>query len=370
MGTTFSLEGAALLKVLVRILIILVILLTIIFYSDQSVHETDLLEAPGSTGQALPQENMLPPTGEYSVQRPKTGLSTFVGQPTSSLVESFGEPDRIEPSAFGYDWWVYNKTLENYMLVGVQGKHINQIYIAGETLDATPYQVGQSIDDLYRFTIIESEISVQIQSSVYTFTINDIDMKNRLLVKFDGLFAQIYLDEEDHEIEAIRFTDPRTLVLHQPYEMTYKGDYLAPDVPSTNLQNAINKTNSRQIFEMTNVYRSRHSVEPVALEETLELVARKHSEDMAMQNYFSHESPEFGDLEDRLEEILIDYESAGENIAANYYDAAEVVHGWLNSDEHRNVLLEEDFTHLGVGTFGKYYTQNFVNLPEENEMDQ
>ncbi|WP_075617444.1 CAP domain-containing protein [Paenisporosarcina indica] len=357
-------------KVLVRILLILAIILTVIFYSDQTVQETDLLKAPGSTGQALPQENMLPPKGEDSVPRPKTGLSTLVGQNTTSLVKSFGEPNRIDPSAFGYDWWVYNQNFDSYMLVGVQGNHINQIYIAGAILDATPFQVGQSIDDLYRFTIIESEITVQIESSVYTFTINDVDMKNRLLVKFDGLFAQIYVDEEDQEVEAIRFTNPRTLVLHQPYEMTYKGDYLAPVVPSTKQQKSINESNNRQIFELTNVYRARHFVDPVELEESLEIVASKHSEDMAMQNYFSHESPDFGDLEDRLTETQLDYDSAGENIAANYYDSAEVVQGWLNSADHRKVLLEDDFSHLGVGTFGKYYTQNFVKLKKRSHIDQ
>lgn len=352
-------------KVLVRILILLAIIMTVIFYSDQTVQENDLLEAPGPTGQALPQENLLPPSGEESVPRPEKGLSTLIGQHTKKMVESFGEPNRIEPSAFGYEWWVYNRSLDSYMMVGVNGDTITQLYIAGESLDASPYQVGQSIDDLYRFTIIESEITVQIDSNVYTFTINDQDMMNRLLIKFDGLFAQIYMDEKDQEVEAIRFTDPKTLVLHQPYEMTYKGDYLAPKVPSTTLQKSIDASNERQIFELTNVYRSRHSVNTVIEDDALGLVARKHSEDMAMQNYFSHESPDFGDLENRLEESLIVYDSAAENLAANYYDSAEVVNGWLNSSDHREVLLKEDFTHLGVGTFGKYYTQNFV----KREMD-
>lgn len=36
------------------------------------------------------------------------------------------------------------------------------------------------------------------------------------------------------------------------------------------------------------------------------------------------------------------------------------MHGWLNSPDHREMLLNEDFTHVGSGAFGKYYTQNFV----------
>lgn len=347
-------------KVLVRIIIILAIILAVIFYSDQTVQENELLEAPGQTGQALPQENLLPPSGKFTVPRPQEGLSTLVGKPTSDMIVNLGPPDRREPSAFGYEWWVYNQSLENYMLVGVKDNIINQVYLAGENLNASPYQVGQSIDDLYRFTIIESEISVQIGTSVYTFTINDSDMQNRLLVQYDGLFAQIYVDEKDREVEAIRFTDPKTLVLHQPYEMTYKGDYLAPAVPSTTKQKEIDESNERQIFELTNVYRSRHSINTLAEDTEIGSVARKHSEDMAMQNYFSHDSPEYGSLENRLKEAEIYYDSAGENIASNYYDSAEVVHGWLNSPDHREVLLRKDFTHLGVGTFGRFYTQNFV----------
>ncbi len=106
-------------KVLVRILIFLAIILTVIFYSDQTIQENELLEAPGSTGQALPQENMLPPSGEDTIPRPEKGLSSLVGQKTNELINSFGEPNRIEASAFGYDWWVYNDSITSYMLVGV-----------------------------------------------------------------------------------------------------------------------------------------------------------------------------------------------------------------------------------------------------------
>lgn len=347
-------------KVLVRILIVLAIILTVFLYSDQSVKENDLLKAPNSSGQAIPQVNLQPPSGEDTIPRPSSGLSTMVGKKTKVLVSEFGDPDRIEPSAYGYNWWVYNQTNSKFMMIGVLDDTINQVYIAGEELDASPFEIMQSIDDLYRFTIVQSEISVQIGLNTYTFTISDEDVTNRILVEFDGLYAQIYIDREDKEIEAIRFTDPKTLVLHQPYEMVYKGDYLAPEVPSTTLQKEIDEANERQIFDLTNLYRPRHGIGIVEKEDALGLVARKHSEDMALQNYFSHESPDYGDLGDRLEEAQIIYMAAGENIASNYYDSAEVVHGWLNSPDHRETLLKKEFTHLGSGAFGKYYTQNFV----------
>ncbi len=52
---------------------------------------------------------------------------------------------------------------------------------------------------------------------------------------------------------------------------------------------------------------------------------------------------------------------------ANYVDAIEAVHGWLNSPAHRNVLLDKDFTHLGTGAYGKYYTQNLIRMNIEEK---
>ncbi|UTW69152.1 hypothetical protein KHA80_18970 [Anaerobacillus sp. HL2] len=36
-------------------------------------------------------------------------------------------------------------------------------------------------------------------------------------------------------------------------------------------------------------------------------------------------------------------------------DAIEAVTGWLNSEGHRIHLLHEDFSHLGVGVYERYY---------------
>jgi len=71
-----------------------------------------------------------------------------------------------------------------------------------------------------------------------------------------------------------------------------------------------------------------------------------------------------------LEEAQIAYDSAAENIASNYYDSAEVVHSLFNSSEHRKVVLKEEYTHIGVGTFGRYYTQNFLKRQSNYEENQ
>ena len=82
---------------------------------------------------------------------------------------------------------------------------------------------------------------------------------------------------------------------------------------------------------------------------------------MAEGNYFSHTSPTKGDLSQRLEDEDIHYSAAGENIAANYVDSIAAVEGWLNSKNHREEMLKEEYTKLGVGVYHKFYTQNFIS---------
>jgi len=74
----------------------------------------------------------------------------------------------------------------------------------------------------------------------------------------------------------------------------------------------------------------------------------------------TEETQDLENLSHRLDEAMIEHRKAAENIAFDYVDAIEAVHGWLNSSDHRSVLLNKDFTHLGTGSYGNYYTQDFI----------
>ncbi|HHY60717.1 MAG TPA: hypothetical protein GX504_08870, partial [Clostridia bacterium] len=89
-------------------------------------------------------------------------------------------------------------------------------------------------------------------------------------------------------------------------------------------------------------------------------VARDHSRDMRQTNFFSHNSPNTGTMADRLKKAGINYRAAGENIAFGQADAIHAHEGWMNSQGHRQNILNPEFKTLGVGVAGKYYTQNFV----------
>ena len=121
--------------------------------------------------------------------------------------------------------------------------------------DVTPLAIGQNINEVFRFSIIESEVNVILDENIYTFTLNSQDLKDRILLKYENLYAQVYVDAEDGKIEGVRYINPKTLVIHQPYDMEFSGDLVTIHQPSSSEQMEVDRSMERQIFELTNIYR-------------------------------------------------------------------------------------------------------------------
>lgn len=83
---------------------------------------------------------------------------------------------------------------------------------------------------------------------------------------------------------------------------------------------------------------------------------------MQAKDYFSHTSPTYGSPFEMMQQFGITYQSAGENIAHEQPTPQEVVNAWMGSEEHRENILNENFTHIGVGYVanGDYWTQMFI----------
>ncbi len=355
-------------KVLWKIALLFIIVLILFFIMDDRIQENEPLQSPIKHGTAIP----LPPKdGEMpanQTSRPEIGLSTLIGKDVSELKEELGPPNRVEPSGYNYEWWIYKGTVE--MMVGVENEKVIQLFSADPAADMFPFKIGDNVKDIYRFTIVESEVNVQLGDNNYTFSLNSEDMMNRLLIRYDDLYAQLYIDSEDEQLDAIRFIDSKTLVSHQPYDMAYMGELVTVNRPSSSMQMEVDRAMERQLLELTNQYRENHNEAKLKNDYRLSSIAQKHSQDMALENYFSNESPAKGSLADRLQEGQVEQKKAGENIAFDYVDAIEAVHGWLNSPSHRKVLLDKEFTHIGTGVYGKYFTQDLIRkTPTVNAND-
>lgn len=354
-------------KALFRILLACATIAFIGFMFFNTARENEPLKGPNANSNVIPKTELEQPE-EGAITRPQSGLSTFVGQGVRAVLEQYGEPARIEPSSFGYDWWVYKTSAATFFMLGVQDDIVTQVYIAGEALDASPFKIGQKRDDIYRMTIIDYEVAANVDDNIFIFSMNEEDMQTRLLVKFDGVFAQLYIDSETGELQGVRFTDSETLVLHQPYEMIYQGELVTPTPPSSFLQQDINAANAAQLNDLINITRVHHELPSLEIDKALEDVAKMHSEDMKIENFLSHESPTNGDLKKRLEKQGIAFNDANENLATAYFDSIEAMHGWLNSAEHRKVIMDEKYTVVGSGVYFNYYTQIFIE-PSKDKME-
>ena len=99
----------------------------------------------------------------------------------------------------------------------------------------------------------------------------------------------------------------------------------------------------------------------------LEHIALKHSQDMQAANQMTHITPTGAihypvgsRLRDRVNQESYSWQIIGENVAWNYPSAQAVVEAWLASPEHCANILSPEFTHIGVGKAGDYWTQNFA----------
>ena len=125
----------------------------------------------------------------------------------------------------------------------------------------------------------------------------------------------------------------------------------------------------RVAFEMLNQKRAENGLKALVWSDELEAIARRHSQDMADNKYFSHRGLDGAMVSDRADRTgLTKWRSIGENIAYNrgYKDPIEMaVKLWMESTAHRHNLLTADWRESAVGVAmaadGSYYfTQIFL----------
>lgn len=120
------------------------------------------------------------------------------------------------------------------------------------------------------------------------------------------------------------------------------------------------------VIDLVNAKRQAEGLHALQYDARLAGAARLHSEDMAQQNYFDHDSLDGRNFYERILDAGYDYKTCGENIAAGYSSPQAVVSAWLNSSGHRANILSPNFCDIGVGyaevsgsAFRHYWTQDF-----------
>lgn len=137
---------------------------------------------------------------------------------------------------------------------------------------------------------------------------------------------------------------------------------------------SINMYLEKEILKYTNEERKMRGLIVLEWNEKLSYAARYHAKDMAVNNYFSHNSYQktsanelqnLGDAFERIESYII-FPFLAENISAGRNSAKSTVKAWMESPPHRKNILSKKYTQLGVGfyymensDYGYYWVQNF-----------
>ncbi len=103
----------------------------------------------------------------------------------------------------------------------------------------------------------------------------------------------------------------------------------------------------KAVVDRTNDERLAFALEPLKANPRLMDAARKHAENMAKQDKLNHVLDENGPG-DRVEAAGYKYRAVGENIAWNQPGPKEVVAAWMDSEDHRDNMLNKDYTEIGV----------------------
>jgi len=109
----------------------------------------------------------------------------------------------------------------------------------------------------------------------------------------------------------------------------------------------------QEVVDLTNQLRADLGLQPVCVSLELTLAARRHSQDMADRNYFSHTAedpaPHGAKFSERARNAGYSGSPRGENIGAGQTSAQSIYNGWEGSSGHYANMTKSDINEIGVG---------------------
>ncbi|MEI5906998.1 CAP-associated domain-containing protein [Bacillus spongiae] len=271
-----------------------------------------------------------------------------IGDSKTTVQQEVGPPKRSTINEYGVMWNTYHENYQNFLMVSfdendtVNGLYTNQPLLSSsldlsfENSKESIYQIlGEPLTEIRKgFTIFElsgeGEYEVFLVDNTYVTIFYDLHENDSI--------TAIQLISEELEMSKTKLYSPETDDLKIGFEY--------------------------QLFDVTNAARVQHDLQPLVWDHTVKETARKHSLDMAVENYFDHTNLQGQSPFDRMEEDRIQFLVAGENLAYGHVSSLFAHEGLMNSLGHRENILQEDYTFLGIGVAFNdesqpYFTQKY-----------
>lgn len=270
-----------------------------------------------------------------------------IGDFESDVIAKLGQPQRKDKTEYAFEWYIYNSDYSKYAQIGIQDGQVVALYSNAATWSTdSGLQAGSS----------EAALKAAYGDPMKTLTKGNTryslpNLDTEPTYELNGNYVTFFLDaHEENRLTAIQ-------IIRKEAESS-KADFYGTG--SEELRTAY----ERELLDLANVERTSRGKRAFTWDDKIAGTARKHSQDMAVQDYFDHTNPAGLDPFARMRADQVQYSKAAENIAAGQRSAVFAHSGWMNSfTGHREAILG-DTLRLGVGVyFGGsldiYYTENF-----------
>jgi len=112
---------------------------------------------------------------------------------------------------------------------------------------------------------------------------------------------------------------------------------------------------SGTLVTLTNSERAKAGLGALSVNSALTSAATAKANDMLAKGYFAHTSPDGRTPWDFITAAGYDYVYAGENLAIGYSSASELMSAWMNSQTHRDNILNPNFREIGIAVVSGQY---------------
>ena len=165
-----------------------------------------------------------------------------IGERKEKLLSLFGQPDRIDESEYGFNWYIYNNDYNNFFMVGIEDEVVKGIYSNSlNSCETENINIGDKRDDVRKlYTPIEYKKKGNIKYIISSEGQYDIIEINNKYITF---FYDIH---DEYKICSYQVIDSKN-------ESDMKSIYASPS-------EKLKKSFEMQVIDLTNSVRAKNGL--------------------------------------------------------------------------------------------------------------
>ena len=344
-------------KLIIKVIGVLVLICFIIYLFYSPRLKFDVLENPNKDTSKTTQNKDFRNT-KTNVENPKLkkGVGTWIGQDLHNLTENYGQADRVYAYKGGFKNYVF-KQKDQYYLVTTKKNKIKSVYATGKNANANPVEIGDNASHVFEKYSINPEPTIKANGKTYEIELSDSDMKTQTLIKFNDVYAQIYIDQQANEIVGVRYLDSEALMAFKPYQMITAQEDKKVKKKKKKIPYEQNANQLMTLYEITNEMRKLKDAKPLKINNDVAHIASYN-----LYEAIDTDSVEFTEdpFKQKQNEQNISFVSTSQNVGYDFNEVPTLIHSWLNSDIHRSRMLNSKYNEVGGEVSNGYYTNIFI----------